>query len=372
MDSVKVDDLLGEVERLAKDRGIEDRDALTALAEAVAARVPPVIEQDASTIPARIVSLFEFIRVRDKSSKVRVFTPTVAAQGYECGGSVVEVCTGDSPFLLDSITNEIERHDVKVTGVVHPVLGVDRDADGTLVAIRHARHSMTRESVEHYQLGAVLDDTAAEQIAAGVTRVLADVRVAVADFHQMRAKLDRMVELTRIGGSAYSQEEVDEGVSLLRWLDDDNFVFLGYREYRLIGEGDDRAVQVVPGTGLGILRDDSRSTVHDPVPLSDLQPDRAARYVEGDLVVVTKTNRRSPVHRTAKMDYIGVRVMGPDGRTAGEARMVGLFTSKAYMHPASETPMLRRKLHDILVAEDLIEGSHDHKAMIELFETFSK
>ena len=52
--------------------------------------------------------------------------------------------------------------------------------------------------------------------------------------------------------------------------------------------------------------------------------------------------------------------------------MVGLFTSKAVMQPASETPMLRRKLHDILLAEDLIEGSHDHKAMIELFETFSK
>ena len=140
----------------------------------------------------------------------------------------------------------------------------------------------------------------------------------------------------------------------------------------LIGEGEERSVQVVPGTGLGILAEDSRSTVSEPVPLKDLPADRAARYTEGDLVVVTKTNRRSPVHRTAKMDYIGVRVMGPDGQTAGEARMVGLFTSKAYMQQASDIPMLRRKLHDILIAEDLIEGSHDHKAMIELFETFSK
>ncbi len=372
MDSVRVGDLLDEVERLADNRGIEDQEALAALAESFAARVPPVIEQDPATIPARIVSLFEFIQVRDKASKVRVFTPTMDAHGYESLGSVVEVCTSDSPFLLDSISNEIERYEVKVAGVVHPVLGVERDTEGHLEAIRHARHSMTRESVEHYQLGSVLDDTAAEQVAAGVTRVLADVRVAVADFHLMRAKLDRMIELTRIGGSAYSQEEVDEGVSLLEWLDDDNFVFLGYREYRLIGEGEDRAVQVVPDTGLGILRDDSRSTVHHAVPLKDLSPDRAARYTEGDLVVVTKTNRRSPIHRTAKMDYIGVRIMGPDGRTAGEARMVGLFTSKAYMQPASETPMLRRKLHDVLLAEDLIEGSHDHKAMIELFETFSK
>jgi glutamate dehydrogenase len=363
---------MGEVDRLADDRGIDDREALAALAESFATRVPPVIEQDEASIPARIVSMFEFIQTRDQPSKVRVFTPSVESHGYEGGGSVVEVCTADSPFLLDSITNEIERHDVKVAGVVHPVLGVERDAGGRLRAIRHARHSMSRESVEHYQLETVLDQATAEAVEAGVSGVLGDVGAAVADFHLMRAKLDRMIELTRIGGSAYSQEEVDEGVALLQWLDDDNFVFLGYREYRLIGEGEERSVQVVPGTGLGILAEDSRSTVREPVPLKDLPADRAARYREGDLVVVTKTNRRSPVHRTAKMDYIGVRVMGPDGQTAGEARMVGLFTSKAYMQQASDIPMLRRKLHDILIAEDLIEGSHDHKAMIELFETFSK
>jgi glutamate dehydrogenase len=374
MDSARVDDLLAEVGRFADDHGIDDgdREALGAFARSFASRVPPVIEHDEETIPARIVSMFEFISTREQPSKVRVFTPTVESHGYEVGGSIVEVATPDSPFLLDSITNEIERHDVKVAGVVHPVVGAERDDAGRLRAIRHARQMLTRESFEHYQLEMILDPETIEAVEVGVTRVLDDVRATVADFHQMRARIDRMVELTRIGGSAYSQAEVDEGVALLQWLDDDNFVFLGYREYRLTGKGDDLAVEVVPGTGLGILSDESRSTVRKPVPLADLPPDRAARYTEGDLVVVTKTNRRSPVHRAAKMDYVGVRIMGPDGRTAGEARMVGLFTSKAFMQPASETPMLRRKLHDILAAEDLIEGSHDHKAMIELFETFSK
>ena len=147
MDSVRVDDLMGEVERLADNRGIEDLEALAALAESFAARVPPVIEEDVSTIPARIVSMFEFILTRGQDPKVRVFTPSVETHGYEAIGSVVEVCTADSPFLLDSITNEIERHEVKVVGVVHPVLGVERDSDGHLQSIRHARHSMTRESV---------------------------------------------------------------------------------------------------------------------------------------------------------------------------------------------------------------------------------
>ena len=72
------------------------------------------------------------------------------------------------------------------------------------------------------------------------------------------------------------------------------------------------------------------------------------------------------------MDYVGVRKVSPDGRVTGEARMLGLFTSKAYAEPASQTPLLNRKLRQILRHEDLIEGSHDYKAAVSLFDSFPK
>ena len=61
-----------------------------------------------------------------------------------------------------------------------------------------------------------------------------------------------------------------------------------------------------------------------------------------------------------------VRRFDEDGATVGEARMLGLFTSKAYMEPAANTPVLRRKLEEILRSEDTIEGTHDHKAMVDV------
>ena len=103
-----------------------------------------------------------------------------------------------------------------------------------------------------------------------------------------------------------------------------------------------------------------------------MRPEIAARYQEGDLLIITKTNRLSTVHRRVRLDYIGVRIIGPSGATLGEARLVGLFTSKAFMEPASHVPILRRKLADIVANEDLIEGSHDHKAVIQIFEGYSK
>ena len=371
---VHPDALLSEVGRLADEAGIDqsDRDSLEAFAKAFLNRVPPSIEQHTETIPARVVSIFGFMLERDRPAKVRVFTPSSATHGYEASGSVLEICTMDSPFLLDSVTNELEKHGVSVLGFIHPVIGAERDDSGRLTAVRHARHTMSRESIEHYQLDTVVDPDQMPALELAIAKVLEAVRSSVSDFHRMKAQVDRMVELARVSGAAYPQTEVDEAVAFLQWLKEDNFVFLGYREYVLSGEGDEAAVQVVPESGLGILSDETESTSAKPHRLDDMPPDLANRYRSGPLLVVTKTNRKSPVHRPAKMDYIGVRETATDGSTIGEARIVGLFTSKAYMQPAATTPVLRRKLADVLVAEDLIEGSHDHKAMIEMFEAFSK
>ena len=128
----------------------------------------------------------------------------------------------------------------------------------------------------------------------------------------------------------------------------------------------------MPGSGLGILADEASSAYARPRPLADLPDDVRERALEGDLLIVTKTNRLSPVHRRARMDYVGVRKIAPDGSVAGEARMIGLFTSKAYVEPASQTPLLNRKLRQILRHEDLIEGSHDYKAAVALFDSFPK
>ena len=188
----------------------------------------------------------------------------------------------------------------------------------------------------------------------------------------MMDRIKRMVELVRRATGFYPEADLGEAIAFLQWLRDENFVFLGYREYKVGEEDGEACVRAEPGTGLGILSDDDGSAMSKAVPLATLRPELAARYQEGDLLIITKTNRLSTVHRRVRLDYIGVRIIGPSGATIGEARLVGLFTSKAFMEPASHVPILRRKLADIVANEDLIEGSHDHKAVIQIFEGYSK
>jgi glutamate dehydrogenase len=131
-------------------------------------------------------------------------------------------------------------------------------------------------------------------------------------------------------------------------------------------------VSVVPGSGLGILRDTSTSAYAAARPLAAMPFDLRSRYESGDLLTITKTNRVATVHRRVRMDYVSIRRLGPDGRMEAEARLVGLFTHKAYMESITRTPVIRRKLQQILAAEDLIEGSHDHKAVIQILEGFPR
>ena len=116
--------------------------------------------------------------------------------------------------------------------VVHPVMGVERDQDGTVTRSGRPAGALHRESVMHFEV-----DRAAAGRAAGAGRggsgAGAGGRAAV------RARLpcrwstgsSGWSSSPRVAGSRYAKDEMSEAVAFLHWLKADNYVFLGYREY---------------------------------------------------------------------------------------------------------------------------------------------
>jgi glutamate dehydrogenase len=353
----------------------ERAEAVKAFASAFTRRLAPhdLGERSPAELVGVISGAFELADTRRADEfAVRVFDPTPTQDGYEAMGTVVEVSASDSPFLYDSVTEELEAWGLAVRRVIHPVIGVKRGAEGRIERILHVRDTDARESLMHFEVEQRLTEQERVELADAIRGVLGDVRLAVRDFEAMQDAARHMIEIARSGSALYPRDEIAETVAFLEWLLDLNFVFLGYREYELVDLPDGRALAAVPGSGLGILSKLDWSAYERPVPLDTIEPNLRARIEGGDLLIYSKTNRPSTVHRRARMDYIGVRRVSPDGRIVGEARMVGLFTSKAYTEPASKTPLLHRKLGQILDAEDLFEGSHDYKAVVSIFESYPK
>ena len=338
-----------------------------ASAERLAAMAP-----DAAA--AMVLDTFGFIDARPPGDlALRVSNPDAAVQGWTAGASVIDINVDDGQFLLTTVTEELNRLDLDVAETVHPVLGIARDEAGRVSTILPARQATRRESWIHLVLTEQLSEERRRLVEERLRAVLRDARVVTADFPAMKAQIDEVAFQTRASaGSRYRADEVDETISFLDWLLDDHFVLLGYREYDLVQLEEGPAAAVKPGSGLGLLRNHEASRWSTPVPLSQVDEGLRQRMQAGDLLIVSRTNAVSTVHRQVRMIYVGIKKVGGDGTLLGEYRFVGLFAQKAYAQPATTIPVLRRKLRQILEREDIVDHSHDERALRVLFDAFPK
>jgi glutamate dehydrogenase len=149
-------------------------------------------------------------------------------------------------------------------------------------------------------------------------------------------------------------------------MHDGHFVFMGYRYYHLKrGRSRDALVREA-GSGLGILRDRSMAK---PIVLTGHLRQQAR---SPELLVLTKANSKSTVHRSSYLDYVGVKTFDVAGRVNGEHRFLGLWTSSAYHKPPAEIPLLRRKLEAVIQHFGLPAQSHDAKSVVNVIETFPR
>src|SRR6476646_8469570 len=207
------------------------------------------------------------------TAKVEVFNPEVEEQGWASGHTVVQIVTDDMPFLVDSVSAELQRMDRSVHLVVHPTMRVRRNATGELEELvlgdadgapRSASDGaveggfgLVRESWMHLEIDRDSDAAQRAEVTEGLRRVLGNVREAVEDWPKMKAPCSQVAkDLAESPPTGIPGDEVEQARGLLEWLADNHFTFLGYREYALERGADGDRLEAVQGTGLGLLRYD--------------------------------------------------------------------------------------------------------------------
>jgi len=303
--------------------------------------------------------------------KIRVYNPVFAEHGWQSTHTVVEIVNEDMPFLVDTVTMEANRLGLTLHLMIHPVLRVRRDDTGNLIDLNPDPEKGGRlESFIHMEVDRRTDRQTLQQLQDGLIRVLGDVRVAVEDWGRMRERM------AAASGEAQAQqpapgepEQVREEIEFLRWLTDGHFTFLGSRTYDLVREAGEDALRIVPGSGLGILRTSTRSVSS---AFASLPSEARARARARDLLILTKANARSSVHRPGYLDYVGIKRFDAAGEVTGETRFLGLYTSTAYHAHPSDIPLLRRKVQRVLEHAGLLPGSHSHKSLTSVLETYPR
>ncbi len=336
-----------------------------------------VDEEDLRASPPETLAAAAIAHLRFGSQRarrkplVRVFNPESANDGYASTHSIVEVTLQDMPFLVDSLAMVFAKAGLAIHRVIHPVLIVQRDRSGKLIAIddkQRAGSEVIEESWQRFEIDRIDDEAAQGKLERDIQSTLADVRAAVDDWDAMRdAVLQAAIDIDSSKAPVPAHEK-REAQALLRWMTDHNFTFLGYREYTLTRGRSADEVEPIEGTGLGILRR-RRSSHPELRTLTGALREHAREPI---LLTITKANSLATVHRATYLDYIGVKTFDARGRVTGEKRILGLFTSGVYHRNPREIPLLRQKIERVIAHFGLDPTSHDAKAVRHVLDTYPR
>ncbi|MFQ5740141.1 MAG: NAD-glutamate dehydrogenase [Acidobacteriota bacterium] len=372
---------LGEL--IDQEVGSSESGFVKAFSDSLFAKASPEFLEELSSQVMLAISLgaLKFLKKRPADeSLVRVYNPVQEVHGWEGPHTVLEIALNDRPFIVDSVRAGLRREEVELHHFLHPILGLRRDAGGHLAKeIMAPGEGTPSEAYELFLLNRVEDRARLERLESVVRNILADVVVATDDYRSMCRKAreirdylnDLSVELHRYA-TLDGVEDLKEYADFMDWLLADHFVFLGYREYDIRTLQGVRSIQVAPDSALGILRKLETSSYYQAVALEDIPEGLRRRITGGPLLLVTKSNAESTVHRPARMDYVGIKKFDTHGQAGGEQRFLGLLTSKAHSTPAQDTPILRRKLKQVLALDDTKRGSHDFKLLVTIFNSMPR
>ncbi|HZY67192.1 MAG TPA: NAD-glutamate dehydrogenase [Devosia sp.] len=319
-------------------------------------------------IEATLRSTYTRLGKRDgKSHLVFAFAPE-----HSRGRERIEVFSADMPFIVDSVLAAIRARGGTVRFMSHPVLHLDPESHRLL---DEAAPVSVSESLLLIEIDRLPGDEAREAMVAEIDGTLDEVLRATRAWRPMLERLRRVVEDWRLHPPRSTTAAATEAKEFLAWLAEHNFTFLGMREYRLEGGGEEGTAArllPLPTTGIGILDDKDFHFLRAGRDYAEMTEQHVAWLAEPDPILVTKANVRTRVHRRAYMDYVGVKLYREGGEVSGELRIVGLFTSAALATPHSEVPLIRRKVAEVMRRSGYDPGGHAGKALMAALDSYPR
>lgn len=294
-------------------------------------------------------------------NKVRVYNPVYDKHGWQSTHTVVEIITQNRPFLVDSISMALNRLGTTIHLTIHPVISAKRDSQGVLTDLESSdtkEAGFKTESIMHFEIDRQTEGSAFKEIETDIKIVLNEVAVAVDDWEKMVKQVKQITADLKKQKNPFDANINREMIEFCRYIIDDHFTFLGYCEDVIKGD----QLEFKKGSGLGLLRNGHH----------DILPTGAVKHLDDEMIIVTKANNRSRIHRPAYMDFIGINRYDENGDLLGQYCILGLFTSSAYNKNVHEIPLLRDKVARVLAKSNLPVGGHDYKSLDNIFETYPR
>ncbi|RIJ10101.1 NAD-glutamate dehydrogenase [Pseudomonas sp. 91RF] len=304
--------------------------------------------------------------------QVRVYNPDYERHGWQSTHTAVEVLHHDLPFLVDSVRTELNRRGYSIHTLQTTVLSVRRGSKGELLEILPkgtTGEGILHESLMYLEIDRCANAAELNVLSKELEQVLGEVRVAVADFEPMKAKVQEI--LTKLDNSAFAVDagEKNEIKSFLEWLVGNHFTFLGYEEFTVVDQADGGHIEYDQNSFLGLTKLLRTGLTNEDRHIEDY----AVNYLrEPTLLSFAKAAHPSRVHRPAYPDYVSIREIDADGKVIKEHRFMGLYTSSVYGESVRVIPFIRRKVEEIERRSGFQAKAHLGKELAQVLEVLPR
>ena len=179
-------------------------------------------------------------RFKSEAPQARVYNPDYEKHGWQSTHTAVEVLHADQPFLVDSVRMELNRRGYSIHTLQNSVFSVRRNKQGELLELLPkgtTGKDVQHEALMYLEINRCANVGALKTLEKALQDVLAEVRLAVADFPAMKARAEAL--LAGMGKSKRKGDtaELEEVKVFLSWLIDNHFTFLGFEEFSVEEQG---------------------------------------------------------------------------------------------------------------------------------------
>ena len=315
---------------------------------------------------------FSLKRKYGSGAHIHAYTPTKKKNGWDASCTIIDIVNDDMAFLVDSVVAEIVSRGYHINVFLHPILHVEVDNKNNVTAIHTSRKKNTKaQSHIHIEINRAISKKQTDELEDSLHKILTDVRLANQDWLQMQDKILPAKETLNQAPSKFKKDLISEYEAFLTYLYENNFTFLGYREYSFSHGKNGVKSKIVKNSSLGLLADERQPVYINQARLSLTDKQQNLRTTQSPLTI-SKVNKRSTVHRRVPLDAITIKKYNQKGDVVGEILFIGLFTAVTYSRSVTDIPYLRMKVNNVVEKTNFEHASHNRKAIRHVLEKYPR
>lgn len=291
--------------------------------------------------------------------------------------TLVSIVIDDKPFIINSLTIALNQRNYRLLRTNHPVFEVVRNSAGKLLNARRYRSNDSKTSTDRkfqsallesfiqFELEVVPPDSHADIVTA-LSRILSDIDLITADWQSMSKHVNVLAQRLE---NSHAGQAFEEYSTLLRWMAQDHFAFLGYCEVDVNLDGAN--AKVINTSLCGILKALRQNGENVLLMLPPLVKRKTSP------VIFTQSRQQIQIHRAAYPDCILIEhdfdnQRKPKSLQRRVSCIVGFVAGSTAIMPIATIPHLRNKAAFILRQSTLRKTSYAYKELRNILETLPR